>query len=267
MSQRPLLIVESPSKARTIEQYLGGDYEVAASVGHVKDLPSNELGVDIENDFEIQLQILPDRKKFIADLKKKAKDAPRVLIATDPDREGEAIAGHLASEVARENVERVEFTEITKSGIAAAMEQIRGIDKNLVDAQTARRVIDRLVGYKVSPVLWATLQKNMNFVQGSLSAGRVQSAAVKLIMDRDRLRAKFLKTTYFDLQAVLFKDENEASFTAVLVRIDGKRIASSQDFDSDTGQIKNDDAILLTEAQANELVKELDRVDWQIYKI
>ena len=106
-----------------------------------------------------------------------------------------------------------------------------------MDAQTARRVIDRLVGYKVSPVLWATLQKNMNFVQGSLSAGRVQSAAVKLIIDRDRLRAKFLKTTYFDLQAVLFKDENEANFTAVLVRIDGKRIASSQDFDSDTGQI------------------------------
>ena len=267
MSQRPLLIVESPSKARTIEQYLGGDYEVAASVGHVKDLPSNELGVDIENDFEIQLQILPDRKKFIADLKKKAKDAPRVLIATDPDREGEAIARHLANEVARENVERVEFTEITKSGIAAAMEQIRGIDKNLVDAQTARRVIDRLVGYKVSPVLWATLQKNMNFVQGSLSAGRVQSAAVKLIMDRDRLRAKFLKTTYFDLQAVLFKDENEASFTAVLVRIDGKRIASSQDFDSDTGQIKNEDAILLTEAQANELVKELHSGAWQISKI
>ena len=267
MSQRPLLIVESPSKARTIEQYLGGDYEVAASVGHVKDLPSNELGVDIENDFEIQLQILPDRKKFIADLKKKAKDAPRVLIATDPDREGEAIAGHLASEVARGKVERVEFTEITKSGIAAAMEQIRGIDKNLVDAQTARRVIDRLVGYKVSPVLWATLQKNMNFIQGSLSAGRVQSAAVKLIIDRDRLRAKFLTTTYFDLQAVLFKDENEASFTAVLVRIDGKRIASSQDFDADTGQIKNNDAILLTEVQANELVKELHTGSWQVSKI
>ena len=125
MSQRPLLIVESPSKARTIEQYLGGEYEVAASVGHVKDLPSNELGVDIENNFEIQLHILPDRKKFISDLKKKAKDAPRVLIATDPDREGEAIASHLANEVDQKKIERVEFTEITKNGITEAMKEVQ----------------------------------------------------------------------------------------------------------------------------------------------
>ena len=267
MSQRPLLIVESPSKARTIEQYLGGDYEVAASVGHVKDLPSNELGVDIENNFEIQLHILPDRKKFISDLKKKAENAPRVLIATDPDREGEAIASHLANEVDQQKIERVEFTEITKSGITEAMKEIRSIDKNLVDAQTARRVIDRLVGYKVSPVLWATLQKNMNFVQGSLSAGRVQSAAVKLIIDRDRLRAKFLKTTYFDLQAMLFKDENESNFNATLFRVDNKRIASSQDFEADTGRLRNKDVILLTDVQANDLVKELKTGSWQVSKI
>jgi len=267
MSQRPLLIVESPSKARTIEQYLGGDYEVAASVGHIKDLPSNDLGVNIENNFEIKLDILPDRKKFITELKKKAKNAPRVLIATDPDREGEAIASHLASEVAKEKVERVEFTEITKGGIAAAMKDIRGIDKNLVDAQTARRVIDRLVGYKVSPVLWATLQKNMNFVQGSLSAGRVQSAAVKLIIDRDRIRAKFQKTLYFDLKAVLAKDDNESSFNAVLFRFNKKRIASSQDFESETGKMKNKDVILLNESQANELVEKLHSKNWKVSKI
>ncbi|MBH10444.1 MAG: DNA topoisomerase I [Candidatus Marinimicrobia bacterium] len=267
MSQRPLLIVESPSKARTIEQYLGGDYEVVASVGHVKDLPSNELGVDIENNFEIQLDILPDRKKFITDLKKKAKHAPRVLIATDPDREGEAIASHIAKEVDQEKIERVEFTEITKNGIATAMKDIRSINKNLVDAQTARRVIDRLVGYKVSPVLWATLQKNMNFIQGSLSAGRVQSAAVKLIIDRDRLRAKFLKTTYFDLQAILCNNDEKTDFNAFLLRIDGKRIASSHDFESNTGKLKNKDTILMTETQANEMIKELNTSSWKVSNV
>ena len=132
MSQRPLLIVESPSKARTIEQYLGGDYEVTASVGHVKDLPSNQLGVDIDDDFKIQLDVLPNRKQFITDLKKKAKNASKVLIATDPDREGEAIAGHLATEINHKSIERIEFTEITKDGISEAMNHIRSIDNNLV---------------------------------------------------------------------------------------------------------------------------------------
>ena len=267
MSQRPLLIVESPSKARTIEQYLGGDYEVTASVGHVKDLPSNQLGVDIDDGFRIQLDVLPNRKQFITDLKKKAKNASRVLIATDPDREGEAIAGHLATEINHKSIERIEFTEITKDGISEAMNHIRSIDDNLVNAQSARRIIDRLVGYKISPVLWATLQKNMAFVQNSLSAGRVQSAAVKIIIDQDRLRAKFLKTTYFNLQADLAKNGDGFNFKATLHSIDERRIASSNDFDSKTGKLKNETVLLLSEAKARKLVRELDKGSWQVINI
>ena len=258
MSNKRLVIVESPTKVKTIQQYLGKDYDVMSCVGHVKDLPTNELGIDIENDFEIKLTIHPDKKKFISDLRKKSKTADRVLIATDPDREGEAIAAHLATEVPEEKMERVQFTEITKAGISEGLENVRDIDKDLVDAQTARRVIDRLVGYKVSPVLWATLQSNMKFVSTALSAGRVQSAAVKLIVDRDRLRAKFTRSTYFDLKANLNKLNNSKSFSATLIRIDGTKIASSNDFDSQTGELKNKEVLLLTESQADELVKELD---------
>ena len=177
MSVKSLLIVESPSKARTIEKYLDNKYEVIACVGHVKDLPSSKLGIDIENDFEITLDVLPSRKKFIKELKSKSKKATKVLIASDPDREGEAIAAHLASEIPKEKLERVEFTEITKQGVKDGISNSREIDHNLVSAQQTRRIIDRLVGYKVSPVLWATLQKNMNFVKNALSAGRVQSSA------------------------------------------------------------------------------------------
>ena len=141
MSQKPLLIVESPTKIKTIQKYLGTEYDVISCVGHVKDLPTNELGIDIDNNFKIKLTVLPDKKKFITDLRKKSKTADRVLIATDPDREGEAIAAHLAAEVPEEKLERVQFTEITKAGIAEGIENIRQIDKDLVDAQAARRII------------------------------------------------------------------------------------------------------------------------------
>ena len=267
MSQKPLLIVESPTKIKTIQQYLGTEYDVISCVGHVKDLPTNELGIDIDNNFKIKLTILPDKKKFITDLRKKSKTADRVLIATDPDREGEAIAAHLATEVPEEKLERVQFTEITKAGIAEGIENIRQIDKDLVDAQAARRIIDRLVGYKVSPVLWATLQSNMKFVSTSLSAGRVQSAAVKIIVDRDRLRAKFQRSTYFDLKAALNKKGDAVSFNAALVRIDGVKIAASGDFDSETGELKNKDVLLLSESQADVLVKELESGDWTVSTI
>jgi DNA topoisomerase-1 len=206
-------------------------------------------------------------KKFLTDLRKKSKTAERVLIATDPDREGEAIAAHLASEIPKEKLQRVQFTEITKTGVSEGMSNVREIDQNLVDAQTARRVIDRLVGYKVSPVLWATLQSNMKFVTTSLSAGRVQSAALKIIIERDRLRVKFLRSTYFDLKATLNKDDDATSFTATLIRVNGAKIASSNDFESTTGQLKNKDALLLTESQADTLVKELQPGDWKVTKI
>ena len=259
--------MESPTKIKTIQKYLGNDFEVISCVGHVKDLPSNELGIDIDNNFEIKLTPLPDKKKFISDLRKKALKADRVLIATDPDREGEAIAAHLASEVPEEKIQRVQFTEITKAGVNEGMNNVRKIDQDMVDAQTARRVIDRLVGYKVSPVLWATLQSNMKFVTTTLSAGRVQSAAVKIIVDRDRLRAQFLSTNYFDLKAILNKSGDKNSFNATLIRVDGAKIASSNDFNSETGKLVNNDVLLLTESQADALVKELESGDWTVTKI
>ena len=267
MSTKSLLIVESPTKVKTIQQHLGNEYDVISCVGHVKDLPKNDLGIDLENNFEIELTVLPDKKGFISELRKKSKVADRVLIATDPDREGEAIASHLATEVPEEKLERVQFTEITKAGIDDGIKNIREIDHDLVSAQTARRVIDRLVGYKVSPVLWATLQSNMNFVSTNLSAGRVQSSAVKMIVDRDRLRAKFITSTYFDLKAELTKLDNDAVLSANLVKVDGVKVASSNDFNSETGELKNKDVLLLTESQADELVKELGSGDWTVSDI
>ena len=156
---KPLLIVESPSKAKTISKYLGGEYNVIASVGHIKDLPRKEIGIDIENDFLMQEVVLFDKKDFVKELRSLSNKAKKVVIATDPDREGEAIASHIASEVDREKITRVQFTEITKEGIQEGMDNPRNIDKDLVEAQTARRIIDRLIGYKISPVLWSTLKK------------------------------------------------------------------------------------------------------------
>ena len=267
MSNKSLLIVESPTKVKTIQQHLGNEYDVISCVGHVKDLPKNNLGIDIENDFAIKLDVLPDKKGFISELRKKSKVSNRVLIATDPDREGEAIASHLASEIPEEKLERVQFTEITKAGIDEGINNFREIDHDLVAAQTARRVIDRLVGYKVSPVLWATLQSNMNFVSTNLSAGRVQSAAVKIIVDRDRLRAKFITSTYFDLKAELKKLDGEEKLIASLVKVDGAKVASSSDFDSETGELKNKDVLILSESQSDELVKELESGDWTVTDI
>ena len=267
MKQKSLLVVESPSKARTIEQYLDSKYEVIACVGHVKDLPSNELGVDIENDFNMTLAVLPNRKQFIQELKRKSKNAARVLIATDPDREGEAIAAHLSTEIPQDKLERIEFTEITKAGIKEGMKNIRGLDDNLVNAQQTRRIIDRLVGYKVSPVLWATLQKNMSFVDNALSAGRVQSAGVKIIIDRDRKRQQFKQSTYFDLKAILQKEKDTISFEATLVRLNESRIANGKDFDPETGKQTRLDSILLNESQATKLVKELESGIWTVSNI
>ena len=267
MSNKSLLIVESPTKVKTIQKHLGNEYDVMSCVGHVKDLPKNNLGIDLENNFEIKLTVLPDKKEFISELRKKSKIANRVLIATDPDREGEAIASHLATEVPEEKLERVQFTEITKAGIDEGIKNIREIDHDLVAAQTARRVIDRLVGYKVSPVLWATLQSNMKFVSTNLSAGRVQSAAVKMIVDRDRLRAQYITTTYFDLKVDLTRSNGQDVISAALVKLDGAKVASSNDFESETGRLKNKDVLLLTESQADELVKELQSSNWTVSDI
>ncbi len=265
MSTKPILIVESPSKAKTISKYLRGKYEVMACVGHIKDLPKTDLGVDVDNDFAITEEVLDDKKSFMKELRALAKHADQIVVATDPDREGEAIAAHIASEVNSEKISRVLFTEITKEGIEEGMNEIHAIDTNLVEARTARRIIDRLVGYKVSRVLWSTLKKNMKFVQVSLSAGRVQSAALKIIIERERLRQAFHSALYYDLKAEL--EAADDSFNATLIRVDGKRIATGKDFDPNTGKLKNDKVLLLSKAQADELVKELNKGDFTVSDI
>ena len=202
------MIVESPTKAKTIQKYLGAGYEVEASLGHIKDLPKKSLGVDLDNDFSTEYEVIPGKEKVIARLKKLAKGAETIYLAPDPDREGEAIAAHLAEELGGERVDgkksrksstsirRVTFNEITKKAVQDAFRQPRDIDRNLVDAQQTRRVLDRLVGYQVSPLLWDKVRRG-------LSAGRVQTVALRLIVDREREIKAFIKEEYWTIAAHL----------------------------------------------------------------
>src|SRR3954451_8305966 len=216
-----LVIVESPAKAKTIERYLGRGYRVLASYGHVRDLPEklgkDQLGVDVEHDFEPTYEVVADRKKQVGEIAKAARAADLVFLATDLDREGEAIAWHVAeaANVPAAQVPRVTFSEITEPAIRDAFAHPRDIDLHLVDAQQARRVVDRLVGYTLSPLLWRK-------VRSGLSAGRVQSVAVRLVVDREREIRAFTAREYWTLEATLLTAKNEA-FRADLVRIDGEK--------------------------------------------
>lgn len=215
-----LIIVESPSKAKTINKYLGKEYHVEASVGHIKNLPKSKLGIDVENGFKITYETIKDEKRdkteVIARLREHASKAPTVYIATDPDREGEAIAWHIAQEIETDNpnIQRVLFHEITERGIAEAMHHPRKIDQRLVDSQQARRAMDRLVGYKVTPFLWKT------FFYGVLSAGRVQSVAVRLICEREEAINSFIPVEYWSIVGE-FQVGNDSPFLAKLFKIAG----------------------------------------------
>lgn len=204
-----LLIVESPAKAKTIEKYLGKDFIVKSSIGHIRDLPEKGIGIDIEHDFAPEYVVSADKKKVVAELKKLAKEAETVWLATDEDREGEAIAWHLLEElgVKESKTRRVVYHEITKSAIENAIKHPRSIDRALVDAQQARRVLDRLVGYELSPVLWRK-------VKPSLSAGRVQSVAVRLIVEREREINAFVSVSYFKVEGHF--NANDSNFRAEL---------------------------------------------------
>src|SRR5438552_4627281 len=195
---KAIVIVESPAKAKTINKYLGRDYKVVASMGHVRDLPKNKLGVDVDDDFEPEYVVIPTRQKVVKELKDAAKSADEIFIATDPDREGEAIGWHLAEELGtkKRKVHRLMFNEITKKAVLEAMKHPGEIDMKMVDAQQARRVLDRLVGYKISPILWDKVRRG-------LSAGRVQSVALKLIYDREKEISKFVAEEYWHLFATL----------------------------------------------------------------
>ena len=214
-----LIIVESPAKANTIKKFLGGSTKVVASMGHIRDLPKSKLGVDIEHNFEPEYINIRGKGDLIKSLKKDAKDAKKVYLATDPDREGEAIAWHLAHilEIPQDSVCRVTFNEITKETVKESIKNPRKIDMNLTDAQQARRVLDRIVGYKMSPVLWKKVRRG-------LSAGRVQSVAVKLIADREEEIENFIPEEYWNIYAILLEENSNKTFTAKFYGKNGKKL-------------------------------------------
>jgi DNA topoisomerase-1 len=262
---KPLVIVESPAKARTISRFLGGDFVVESSIGHVRDLPRNaaevpashkgeawaRLGVDIEHDFKPLYVVNTEKRSQVAKLKRLMKDASELLLATDEDREGESIAWHLLevlSPPARLPVKRMVFHEITPGAIERAVDDWRELDRRLVDAQEARRILDRLYGYEVSPVLWKK-------VMPRLSAGRVQSVATRMIVDRERARMRFRSAAWWDIEGTFAT--SDGSFGAGLVAVDGRRLAAGRDFEA-TGRLAADaDVVVLNEDAASGLADRL----------
>ena len=268
MSKR-LVIVESPAKARTIAGYLGPDFVVESSVGHIRDLPDSaaeipekykgepwaRLGVDVEHDFEPLYVVDPDKKKTVAQLKKQLADADELLLATDEDREGEAIAWHLLQVLnPKVPTRRMVFHEITRDAIERALEETREVDDNLVDAQESRRILDRLYGYEVSPVLWKKIMRG-------LSAGRVQSVATRLVVERERERMAFRAAEWWDLVATFDPD----SFEARLVSVDGQRVAQGRDFGPD-GKLRGD-ARPLDEQEARGLASRLESSSFSVARV
>ncbi|MFA5318127.1 MAG: type I DNA topoisomerase [Patescibacteria group bacterium] len=241
-----LVIVESPTKAKTITKFLGKEYKVESSFGHIMDLPKSKLGVDINDNYKPEYEVPTKAKKQVAILKKLAKNADEIILATDEDREGEAIAWHLAEQLKLKgkDIKRIVFHEITKNAIAKALENPRGLDNNLIDAQQARRILDRLVGYKLSPFLWKKIARG-------LSAGRVQSVATRLIVEREEEIKAFKSEEYWSIEALLQTAKDE-SLTAELNKIDGKAVKKLD--------IKD-------EKQAKQIKQELEKADYEIIEI
>ncbi len=254
-----LVVVESPAKAKTINKYLGSDYKVMASYGHIKDLPSKGLGVDVDNNFEPTYEVTDKAKRHVAELKKAAREAETIYLAADPDREGEAICMHLAEEIVPKRPKkpsfRVMFNEITKRAVQEAFEHPKEVDRNLVDAQQARRVLDRLVGYKVSPLLCKT-------VGGKLSAGRVQSVALRMVVERERDIEKFVKTEYWTIAANL-SAKLPPAFDARLWKV-GEQTVKTGGFDQD---VKKTEILIGDEASAQALVKEAEGEQYVVSEV
>ncbi len=236
-----LVIVESPHKAKTIGKYLGKDYVVVASAGHIRDLPKSKLGVDVEHDFAPLYENKKDKANLIKELKKDAKKADTVYLATDPDREGEAISWHLAYVLGinPEEPVRVTFSEITKSGIETGMSAPRTLDMDLINAQQARRILDRIVGYKLSPFLWKKVRRG-------LSAGRVQSVAVRLIVDREREIESFIPQEYWSIDAKLLASSGKKPFPAKLHEVNGEKVklATKEETDKILAMLENGDFVI-----------------------
>jgi DNA topoisomerase I len=271
---KPLVIVESPAKAKTLGRFLGSKYRVEASYGHIRDLPESaaevpkeikekewgRLGVDVDSDFKPYYVVPHDKKKQVAHLKTAVKDASEILLATDPDREGEAISWHLTQVLKpKVPVRRIVFHEITEDAVKEALDNPSKVNEDLVRAQESRRILDRLYGYTLSPLLWKK-------VQTGLSAGRVQSVAVRLIVEREEERRAFRTAVYWDLEARLKGEGRE--FVATLARLNDQRIATGKDFDAKTGELKNPNARLLDEAAAITLAEAIRaNVPWTVSSV
>jgi DNA topoisomerase I len=271
---KPLVIVESPAKAKTIASFLGSDYHVESSIGHIRDLPRSaadvppaykgeswaRLGVDVDNDFKPLYVITRDKKDQVRKLKAMVKDASELYLATDEDREGESIAWHLLEVLTpRVPVKRMVFHEITRPAIDRAVREWRELDRRLVDAQETRRILDRLYGYEVSPVLWKK-------VMPSLSAGRVQSVATRLLVERERARMRFTAASYWDLAGVFSIKAKPDTFGASLVSLDGKRLATGRDF-GENGRTTRADAVVLDEQEATALAGRLQDSDFAVRSV
>lgn len=250
MPEKKLIIVESPTKAKTIRKFLGSDCTVVASNGHIRTLPKNDLCIDIKNGYKPKYIIDETKEKVIAQIKNEMKGASELILATDEDREGESISWHLV-EVLKPTMKRrrMVFHEITKKAILEAFENGRDIDMNLVHAQEARRVLDRLYGYTISPVLWTKLSNK------SLSAGRVQSPGLRLVVDRERTRLTFEKSEYWDLKAT-FTPTSRETFTATIESVDNRRVANGKDFDSETGKYNGSSRVVLLNKETAEELKQ-----------
>ncbi len=263
---KSLVIVESPAKAKTIEKYLGKGFEVLASVGHIMDLPKNDIGVELENrTFEPTLMVSPGKEKVVAQLKRAAAKADEIFLAPDPDREGEAIAYHLALQLGtsakeRKKIRRVTFNEITKKAVQEAFKHARDLDQNLVDSQQTRRILDRLVGYQISPLLWDKVRRG-------LSAGRVQTVAVRLIVEREREIGAFKPVEYWTLNAILHPvGQKENSFKARFIGIDGEpaRVPNGKDAD---GKDQFLSSALPDEKSINQVVAALSDATWSLASV
>jgi len=257
---KALVIVESPSKAKIINKYLGNDYTVMASVGHVKDLPKKGIGIDFDNNFEPTYEVIPGKEKVVKQLKSAAKDVETIYIATDPDREGEAIGWHIREELIgrgknRKTVRRVLFNEITKTAIQESFKNPTDVDQNLVDAQQARRLLDRIVGYQVSPLLWEKVRRG-------LSAGRVQTVALRLVVEREREIQAFVSTEYWSIIANLAAS-GPPPFDARLFRIDDKSVKTA-DFDKD---VKGSEVHIKDKQQAEAIVADLEREKYVVSSV
>jgi DNA topoisomerase I len=273
---KSLVIVESPTKTKTIKKYLPKSYVVDSSMGHIRDLPSSakeipakykkeswsNLGINVDDRYDPIYVVPSGKKKIVTKLKKLLKESDELILATDEDREGEAISWHLTELLKpKVPVKRMVFREITKEAIQKALENFRDIDMNLVYAQETRRIVDRLAGYTISPLLWKKIAPG-------LSAGRVQSVAVRFLVERERERLKFRSATYFDLKALLSKEDDKNKFNAELSHLNDKRLASGKDFDENTGKLKKPDSVVLLDAEkAANLRDLLNEAKWSVTNI